>query len=180
MSGHNKYLIFFGILLSGFHLNAQSFITIDSSYLSKTAHFLMAKTGDTICFKTGGIYLVESKQFESMKEIIDFMDSINIEETAQLVIEENERKINEANNLLRNLLKNCNDEHELTKSTLMYTQKSLKDLSFSLENTQNALTLANESVNSSTRLLSGYRSPRIWQSVLIALAGIGVGVVLTQ
>ncbi len=154
--------------------------TLDSTYLLVTQDFKIAKLEETIHFKSGGISLINSAQLNAMEEIVDLVNKNQFDEAINLTLEENEKKIEACNSLYEKLLINSEKSQEISNKSLQLTKSSLEEISASLESTKIALGLANENVASSQELIKKYRSAKIWQNVLIGLAGVGVGVIITR
>ncbi|MEQ9217323.1 MAG: hypothetical protein RLO17_04730 [Cyclobacteriaceae bacterium] len=175
-----KKIIISLISLISIEAFAQNFQTLDSTYLMVTQDFKISIPGDTLYFTTGGISMINSEQLEVMQEIMHLVNDEALDEAIGLSISENEKKIEECKSLYENLLANSNKSHEITSQSLMTTQKSLEEIRHSLEQTKNALVLANDNVTTSKELLNKYKSARLWQNILVGLAGVGLGVILTQ
>jgi len=174
-----SFFIAIFIILSIVAYGQQSHI-IDSTYLMVTENFKISVPGDTLYFTSGGISLINSEQLEVMLEIIEFVNDEALSQAIGLSITENEKKIEECKTLYENLLQNSKKSHEITTQSLQSTQKLLQEITQSLEETKKALVLANENVAASGDLIKKYKSAKLWQNILIGLAGVGVGVLITQ
>lgn len=158
----------------------QQFSSLDSTYLLVTRDFKTVRPGDTIHFHSGGISLINTAQLNAMQEIIDLINQNELDQAIQLSIEENEKKIGECKTLYETLLFNSEKSHEITNNSLRLTLKSMEEISATLENTKIALALANENVTHSQGMLKKYQSAKIWQNILVGLAGVGLGVLITR
>ncbi len=175
-----KHLVYLLFLMTSFTGFGQQFETLDSTYLMVTEDFKISIPGDTLLFTYGGITMINSEQLEVMQEIMHLVNDEALDEAISLSISENEKKIEECKTLYENLLANSAKSHEITTASLMSTQKSLEEINSSLEETRNALTVANENVNASKELLRKYKSAKLWQNILVGLAGVGLGVLISQ
>ena len=175
-----KSLLYPLFLLLSMDVFGQQFQTLDSTYLMVTEDFKISVPGDTLYFTSGGISLINSEQLEVMQEIIEFVNDEALSQAIGLSITENEKKIEECKTLYENLLQNSKKSHEITTQSLQSTQESLQEITQSLEQTKNALVLANENVATSKDLLKKYKSAKIWQNILVGLAGVGLGVIISQ
>lgn len=158
----------------------QTFQTLDSTYLMVTQDFRISIPGDTLYFTTGGVSLINSEQLEVMQEIMQLVNDEALDQAIGVSIAENEKKIEECKTLYETLLINSNKSHEITTQSLRSTQESLQEITQSLEQTKNALLLANENVATSKDLLKKYKSAKLWQNILVGLAGVGLGVIIAQ
>lgn len=168
------------LLMSTSTLVGQHASSLDSTYLLVTRDFKAVNPGDTIYFHSGGISLINTVQLNAMQEIVDLINQDELDQAIQLSIEESEKKILECKTLYETLLLNSEKSQEITNRSLRLMQKSLEELSASLENTKIALALANENVTHSQGMLKKQRSARVWQQVLVGLAGVGLGVLITR
>ena len=175
----SKYYTFMILILVSLNLSGQVKV-IDSAYQVVTRDFYSSTLNDTIIFKTSGISLINDAQLNAMMEIVDYINSNDIDEASRRVIEANTKIIEESKIHYEHLLNVSNKQQDITLNNLVSTKKSLDEISGALVETRTALELANQNVKTSNDLLKKQKSAKIWQGVLIGLAGIGVGVLITQ
>ena len=176
----NLFFFFFLGLFTYFsysqELDSLKVIEIPESYANRQGQPFMVKKDSLYLFHTPDIYLVNKKSFLALESFYKNMSNRNDMTNALL---ENYTKTLRRNLELENKLKINFDEndaldkaiYERTQATLANTQKALDYTINSLEKATNSLDLVEKNVKKQRR-------KGVFEKVLIAIGGIGVGVLV--
>ncbi|WP_025741231.1 hypothetical protein [Aquimarina pacifica] len=160
----------------GQELNSSKIIEIPASYADRIGTPEMVRKDSLYIFRTGDIFLVNKMSLSAMKKIYEEFSNQN-DMTKTLVDNYTntlKRNIELENKLKINFAKNDSLDqkiYERTQATLINTQRALDYTINSLEKATNSLDLVEKNVKRQRR-------KSIFEKALIAIGGVGVGVLV--
>ncbi len=173
------HLLIFIFLISisyGQEINTANIIEIPASYADNIGPAQMVKKDSLYVFRTSDIFLVNKMSLDAMKKIYEEFSNQN-DMTKTLVDNYTttlKRNIELERTLKINFSKNDSLDqkiYERTQATLSNTQRALDYTINSLEKATNSLELVEKNVKRQRR-------KSVFEKALIAIAGVGVGVLV--
>ncbi|WP_062054699.1 hypothetical protein [Aquimarina longa] len=168
--------IFLGFFSYSQELDSLKVIEIPESYANRQGQPFMVKKDSLYRFLTSDIYLVNKKSFLALESFYKNVSNRNDMTNALL---ENYTKTLRRNIALESKLKINFDENDAldkaiyqrTQATLINTQKALDYTIHSLDKATNSLEIVDKTVKKQ-------RMKGVFEKVLIAIGGIGIGVLV--
>ena len=173
-------LLFFFIFLfattSYSQIDSLKTIEIPASYANRQGPPLLVKKDSLYTFRTSDIYLVNKKSFLALKGFYENVGKRNDMTNALL---ENYTKTLKRNIELESKLKiNFDESDALDKEIYQRTQATLTNTQKALDYTINSLEKATNSLDIVEKNVKRQRTKSIFDKILIAIGGIGVGVLV--
>lgn len=176
----NLYFFFSLILLPLFSFGQEpdslKIIEIPESYANRQGRPFIVKKDSLYVFRTPDIYLVNKKSFLALE---NFYKNISNQNDMTNALLENYTKTLRRNLELEGRLRTNFDEYDaLDKAIYEKTQATLTNTQRALDYTINSLEKATNSLDIVEKNVKRQRNKGVFEKVLIAVGGIGIGVLV--
>ncbi|CAM1344878.1 hypothetical protein [Tenacibaculum amylolyticum] len=151
-------------------------IEIPASYANHIGEPLQVKKDSVYLFKTPEIFLVNKKSFLAIKNV--YQSTINKDKMTQDLIEKYSATLRRNIDLERRLKINFTKTDSLDQVVYEKTQLTLTNTQRALDFTLNSLEKANNSLDLIEKATKRERRKRVFEKILIGIAGVGVGILV--
>lgn len=175
-----KLLFIFFILLTtttfGQVRDSVNVIKIPASYANHIGEPIQVKKDSVYLFKTPEVFLVNKKSFLAIKNV--YQSTINKDKMTQDLIEKYSATLRRNIDLERRLKINFTKTDSLDQIVYEKTQLTLTNTQRALDFTLNSLEKANNSLDLIEKATKRERRKRVFEKILIGIAGVGVGILV--
>ena len=149
-------------------------IVIGVDYERSKAAPILIDSGKVVMNNINQLYLVNQLRFDFYEELRSIVRD-SIDKNIESIVLKYEKILTENDLLFDQLETKCTEQSSMYRESTEQIKKSVLEIEFTLELTQQSLENANKSLEISMQQLSASRKSRFWNKLELLGGGIGIG-----